>query len=511
MGLVFAISVGAGGFIPGGTDSSGYISAGDLWRRGDLYRPEPLHFWATWPNATESASPVAYRAGAIRGTEVSVYPPGFPMLIAAAVSLIAPLGGYLVAPFMGAVLTWCTFALGRELGGNLAGLIAAALIASSPIMLYHTVHPMSDVPAAACWTLAWLMALRGRVGASVAAGLAAALAILIRPNLAPLAVPIGALVLVGDVSRVTALREWRWRAGIAFAATATIGPLLVAWSQAVLYGGPLVPGYVEWNSFFRIAHIHPNLQLYPRLLSRAHTLTPLVGLSLVLLAVLGRPRLLSRRSRAVALSAGAILLINFGLLLPYLSLDDWPFLRFLLPGLTALFILFAGVLALITGVVWSRARWLAIIVPLVAAVVVWQGTPFVRYTLHDWRDQARILLMGHYLREVLPQNAIVLSFVHSGAMVHYTGREVVRLDLIAPSSIDGIVDELRRRGYHPVFVLDQALEAERFKQRFANARVGGLDWPPRAVATTVTSILYFDPADREPFLAGRRWAIDVLR
>ncbi len=509
--LTIAISVHFGGFVAGGTDSSGYISFGELWRAGELYRPEPLHFWATWRNATESASPVAYRPGPIRGTEVPIYPMGFPLLCAAASSLVGPLGSYLVAPPMGGLLTWCAFVLGRRLAGVLAGILAAMLLGSSPVVLLHTVHPMSDVPAAACWMLAWLLALRGTASAGFAAGLVTTMAVLIRPNLAPLAIVPGGIILWSE-AQIRAPRTWRWREASVFVVAAAVGPAIVAWSQSVLYGSPFVPGYVEWESFYRMARIGPNLIMYPRLLSTTHTLLPLLGLILVPIAFL-RTRLFStRESRVIAVSAAALLAINFALYLPYLSIDHWPMLRFLLPGLTALFTLFSGLLAFITYAVWrSRARWAAVIVPFAAAFVVARAAPMVEYSLRDWSVQTRIRLMGHYLREALPPNAIVLGFMHTGEVAHYTGREVLRMDVLDPAALDGVVDDLKSHGYRPVLVLDDGYELGPFRQVFAASRYGRLDWAPRAAFTSVASISYYDLADQEPYARGVRWPIDVVR
>ena len=63
-----------------------------------------------------------------------------------------------------------------------------------------------------------------------------------------------------------------------FVACAAIGPAIVMWSQRVLYGGFLVPGYVGWGGFFNSQHILHNLSFYPRQMSAVHT--PLVFLGL---------------------------------------------------------------------------------------------------------------------------------------------------------------------------------------------------------------------------------------
>jgi hypothetical protein len=119
--------------------------------------------------------------------------------------------------------------------------------------------------------------------------------------------------------------------------------------------------------------------------------------------------------------------------------------------------------------------------------------------------------MGHYLRDALPRNAVVLTFTHGGALAMYTGHPIVRLDTILPDSLDDIVSQLQRRGHRPVFVLDVAIEGSSFTDRFKTSQFGRLDWPPRAeFASDGFSVLYHDPQDRARFLNGDRWATDVL-
>lgn len=495
-------------YVAGGSDSSGYISASERWLAGDLYAPVPLQLLPTLP-APAAASPLAYRASLITGADVPVYPLGLPVFFAAARAAGGPLAPFVVAPLSAALLTWCVWLLGRAAGGPLAGVVAAVLIASSPVTLLHTVDAMSDVPAAALWTLAWVLALglhrsgdaRGERlwGQGAATGAAVAGAVLMRPNLAPLAIIPALLLLWADRGPLSPPARWRWPAALLFAAVAAIGPAIVAWSQATLYGGWLTPGYVEWESFFRAAHVGPNLSLYPALLFTVHSPLAMAGI----VAAVWRP------SRVTG-SALALLILNWVIYLPYLSFDDWPFLRFLLPGLAALFVLCGAATATAAHALARRQRWLAPLALLPAVLIVLSGAAERRFALNDWEAQTKVRLMGHYLREVLPHNAVVLSFTHSGAVRHYTGRPVVRLDLLAPNTLDDIVDRLRRQGYQPVFVLDELIEGGPFRALFAASRYGRLDWPARATFTTVTRILYLDAADRDRFVSGERWTTDAL-
>src|SRR6185503_18061167 len=79
------------------------------------------------------------------------------------------------------------YLIGARLAGPLIGAAAAILVATSPPILFQLIRPMTDVPVAAWWTLAWAAVLRPSRRAAFAAGLAASFAILTRPNLAPLA------------------------------------------------------------------------------------------------------------------------------------------------------------------------------------------------------------------------------------------------------------------------------------------------------------------------------------
>src|SRR6476469_4840688 len=74
-----------GSTVGGGTDSYGYVSQAGLLRQGhlttaiDLARPSP------WPSAIETWAPLGYRPALDRRDAiVPLYPPGLPMLMAAA-------------------------------------------------------------------------------------------------------------------------------------------------------------------------------------------------------------------------------------------------------------------------------------------------------------------------------------------------------------------------------------------------------------------------------------------
>jgi hypothetical protein len=511
-GLAFAVDVRYGVYAATITDSSGYVAAGDLWRTGEIYRPVPLSLWGQWPGADQSLSPLGFRPALVRGAEIVEYPLGFPVLIAAATALLGPLGAYLIAPAMHAVLVWSVFVIGSRLAGRLAGLVAAALLASNPLAIMHGVHPMSDLPAAAAWMSAWVIGLGAGPGAMLASGSLASLAVMIRPNLAPLAAVLAVAWLWSD-GRARAWRSWQWRDAIIFGAAAAVGPVLVAWSQAAFYGGVLTSGYLGASSFFRLSHAWRNVATYPALFGQVHGWLPLVGLATLATAV-GRLRTLCRPGSSPMLWTGlALATVNALAYVFYLPYDSEPFLRFFFVATAVAFVLYGAVVRAAAVWLWQRPRlrWLA---PVLVVAALWPSLrrpDLAAFVMRDRRAQERVQTMGEFLAAVLPRDAVALGFIHTGAVAHYTGRNVVRLDLVPPDQLDALVDRLDRGGVSPVLVLDELLEEPQFRDLFKGTRYGALDWPPRAVFATTARIHYWVAADRARFLAGERWPTDVLR
>ena len=275
--------------------------------------------------------PLGFRPGLEPDTNVSVYPPGYPILMAAAWTLGGEWAAYLVVPVFTAVLVYSAAQIAAAIGGAWAGLLAAILTAASPVTLVSAVQPMSDVPAAACWLLAWALSLRSGVGAGAAAGAAAAMAIVIRPNLAPLGIVPAGLLWAGAKDQPVARRLRRLAV---FGAGAALGPALVAWSQAVLYGHPLEPGYPGWEEFYRTAHVSANVANYSRFLFAVHTPLMVAGLATPLLRQGVRLDDVPT-SRRAAWSAVTFAVVAFAVYLPYTPYDDPHYLRFMLPAVVA--------------------------------------------------------------------------------------------------------------------------------------------------------------------------------
>jgi hypothetical protein len=91
-GLAFAVNLRYSGFVPIFTDPSGYVSAGARWLSGDVQKPVAFQFQPQFPNYENMGSPLAYRPGATPGTDVSEYPLGLPVFLAAAMAVGGELG-----------------------------------------------------------------------------------------------------------------------------------------------------------------------------------------------------------------------------------------------------------------------------------------------------------------------------------------------------------------------------------------------------------------------------------
>jgi hypothetical protein len=228
--IVLYLSVRFGSTVAGGADQYSYVTQAGLWRTGTLRIHQGLVLDSPWPGAPETWTPLGFRT--IPGDPAaiaSVYPPGLPLLMALFQTVAGYCGAFLVVPCCSALMVWLTYLLGRRLFGEpRIGLLAAVLVAASPVFLYQIMNAMSDVPATAAWTLALLLLVSDR---PLLSGLAVSVAILIRPNLAPIA---GVFVAWLSMTRRRSMP--RFAAGVAPAFCAL---LLVNWR---MYGALLRVG-----------------------------------------------------------------------------------------------------------------------------------------------------------------------------------------------------------------------------------------------------------------------------
>ena len=475
--LTVAIAFRVSAFEASGSDPYGYVSQAHLWADGNLVQHQSLALRAPWPEPEWTFSPLGYRPGLQRGTIVPTYPPGLPLLMAGLLGLFGRDGPFFVVPLLGGVTIFAAFLLGRRIGGETCGLAAATLLLTSPIFLFYLKEPMSDVPVTAWWLIALLLTVRATPASIFAGGLATSAAILTRPNLVPLAGVLGVFVLLCSGNE---LRRRLFNA-CAFSAAAIPGCIGVAVVNAKLYGSPLLSGYGDTAFLFSVDYFWTNLSQYSRWLVDMET-------PFILLAVFGWFLLRKRensgdasrvpiRARSSHLFA-AFTIVLYGCYAFYVPFDNWTFLRFLLPAISLLLIL--------CGLAISHlGRQLNSFLPrflLAACFVVFLAWRWDVTGLKPPRPQERLFaIVGEYVQDHLPPNAIVFSLGHSGSIRYYSGRLTLRWDLLAADWLDRSLVFLTSNGYQPFLLLEEDWERARFVERFSRySKIGSLRVPPMA-------------------------------
>lgn len=486
--------VAYGTYSASGSDAAGYVSQSALLASGSLIRDEPLARQVMWPDATWVFSPLGYRPGQTIGEIVPTYPSGLPLTMTAARLMLGDIGPFLVVPLFGALAVFCTYAIGARLHSRIAGLAAAALLATSPIVLFQIVQPMSDVPAAALWALALLLALTPSPGSALAAGAVSGFAILIRPNLALLAIP------VAIASRRWVLPGPGQSSGFAAGMVPALGALsLLQWR---LNGNPFASGYGAVDDLFSLANVAPNLRAYAmRLLTGETPAVFLAIASMVVIALTRRrapsafrlpPEATRRAPVAVAAFVAAAVLVSY---LPYGVFAEWSYLRFLLPALPLAFVLVSSLLVNAADALPASTRGLVVLLAITAACAANVNIAAREQAFNLRRYEARYRTAGRYLEAALPPNAVVLAFQESGGVSYYARTPIVRWDMLRVD-LDTAAATLEALGRHPVLLVED-WEAAGIRARFPASAIARLDWTPRADFGTETRVRLFDPADRE--------------
>ncbi|HEX8829186.1 MAG TPA: glycosyltransferase family 39 protein, partial [Xanthobacteraceae bacterium] len=157
---------------PNSGDEYDYLFEAKTFLAGRLWNPLPplpalfAHSWIVFLN----------------GKWVASYPPGWPLLLAAVMSLGLP--SWLASPLCGGVLLFAVLKLGQKRDGALGGVLAATLVAISPFFLFNAGSYFDHVPVAAagllfCWAALAFLA-HPRWPNAIAAGLALGMIGLIR-------------------------------------------------------------------------------------------------------------------------------------------------------------------------------------------------------------------------------------------------------------------------------------------------------------------------------------------
>ncbi len=509
-----SVGIGFGTFASGGADSYGYVGQARLLAHGRLTDTIPVSRDYQWPNVEYTLTPLGFTKGRSPGVIAPLYPPGLPLLLAP-FSLLSESAVYVVVPIFGVLLIWATYCFGARCGDRAAGAWAAMFLSVSPTFLNQVVQPMSDVPCAACWLAALVTSSRASVRASLGSGVLCSLAILIRPNLAPLAL-IVAFVCVSSsseglrpsdsptlslasrfagslrsrgslryarsrrpraalprrstdrsdgakVGRVGSLaRSFAGLRALSFPGGIVPGLVVLGWIQFVRYGSPFASGYGTVSDVFAFEYVVPNLNRYPRWITESHT--PFVWLWLLAPVWIVR----CAKNQRLAWSAFALSVAVWLAYLPYLFFqpNEWFYTRFLLPAIPIM-ILFSTA-SVLAGIRALPAVWR---VPAAVVVLLLVGTPSLRYAqqngVFDVRKQERKYpLAGEFVRTRGPANAFVLAAQHSGSIRYYANRPTLRWDLLSPTRLDQVLAAVRAQGYEPLLVVDTG-EYEDFRARFA--------------------------------------------
>ena len=460
-----------------GADASGYLSQSAMWRivqpaiyfEGLAQEFELLDGWITTPLGWRPLAQGEYVAGA----QVPTYPPGLPLLMTVPHAVAGIKGATAVVIASAPVAVWAT----GMLAGGAAGILAAALLAFSPVFLYQSFQPMSDVPVTAAWIMSFLLVERR----STWAGIACAIAVLVRPNLAPLAL----IPLLVTKSK------------IGFAIPVAIAAGFLAVVQLMWYGSPLRSGYGTADELFAWANIGPNALRYLNWL--------MATAPVLLLALFGfwrTSQAASRKPQALGLFA-VLVIVSY---LMYAVFDDWAYLRFLLPAM-AVFAVFAAIELVAWIERWPLAVRVLLFFTLILGVTAYSLIVARTFDTFKLADQLRrVEQAAAFIDRSSPRNAVLIAGEQSGSMRYYTGRSILRWEAATADQLSKAITTLAQR---PMYVALDAWENEPFLAKFKDVPAVALDWPPLVEAGTSHRTRVWNLADRDRFLKGEH--IETIR
>lgn len=449
VGVLWATTAAAG------ADAHGYVSQADRWLAGRLTIDQSWAADAPWRMARWTLAPLGYRPSTVPGDEwllVPTYSPGFPLLL----GLAKAIGGqelmFWVVPLCGAILVLATYGITRRLIAPGAGLTAAWLVATSPTVLFMLMLPMSDIPAAAAWAVAFYGLLDRRLTWSALAGTAAGVAIMIRPNLAPGAAILGAWCVARVWPSITGHRRAAIASALVFATGVVAGALVVAAVNQALNGSPLTSGYGSLDGAFSPAFAWPNLARYTTWLIETQTPLALAGTLAVLLPIRALWPALTERAAPVAMAV----FVGFvwASYVFYREYDAWWFLRFLLPSWP---FVMAGSAAVLHAV-GARHRLARLVVIIgVVALGLWQvHIAIERNVFNLWKEERRYVTVARHVDQLTPPDSVIFSRQHSGSIRYYAGRLTVRFEEFEPGDLDRAVAWFAAQGVRAYLLLDDA-------------------------------------------------------
>ena len=458
-----------------GADASGYLSQADLWFPtlpalyvDSLAEQEPeLHGWLTTPLGWRPHEGVFCKINC-EWFQSPTYPPGLPVLMAVPHAYAGINGAAAVVIASAAIAVWAT----GMIAGGVAGIVAAAFLAFSPVFLYQSFQPMSDVPVTAAWTLCFLL-VRQR---SMWAGTACAIAVLIRPNLAPLAL----IPLFVTKQRVK------------FAIPIMLAAVFLAFVQWFWYGSALRSGYGAAEELFALANIGPNaLRYFNWMIATAPVL---------FFAAFGFVRLKHHSHARAMIVFAALVIASY---LAYAVFDEWSYLRFLLPAM-AIFAIFAAIELAAWIERWPVAARFPIFFALTVGVTAYGLFVARTFDTFKLREQLRrVEQVAEAINHTAPPNAVIIAGEQSGSMRYYTDRSILRWDAATPETLSKAIEIILKAG-RPMYIVLDAWEMERFRAKFPDVGPAELDWPPMLEAGTSHRTLAWNLADRFRFQTGQR-------
>ncbi len=451
-----------------GADASGYLSQAEMWSRLETRRFDELMGLPEWRLPPSATTPLGWRPAVERGWQVPTYAPGLPLLMAIPHAIAGTVGAAWMVAIAAGIAVLAASAIAGRLGGGLAALLTALLLATSPTFLIHVFQPMSDVPVTAAWALCWWLVIDG---SPLSAGIAAAVAVAVRPNLAPLAaIPLAVVIRAHPAGKRTTAGAW-------FSLPVACAGALIAFVQWRWYGSPLTSGYGTAGDLFRVANIPSNAQLYARWIWQAEPAFVCTLAAALVVSMRGSRRSASPPVAGLLIFAAAVIVAY----LVYAVFEVWTYVRFLLPALAVVSALAAAAIANALERLPQTIR---------AAGIVALALTITATALHTARElgvfqiaavTARAREAGALLQRKIDARAVMLTSEQSGSMRYLTGRSILRWDALDRTSLRTSLALLDAQGYEVWWVLDQ-FEEPLVRTRFAGVPEAALDWKPEVEA-----------------------------
>jgi hypothetical protein len=404
----------------GPNDAGGYMNLAKMLRAGEVIGTP-----RTLPNDAQASADVSpYVPGTFwptaDGKMVPEYPPGLPMIFAAA-ALPVPLENavpmvILLQLGLGLYFTRrLALAFGFSDGWSW---LAAFLLGMNAVYVWQGVQPQSDGPAAVWVTAAvgWAWTSRTRPWHALLAGAATALAVLIRPTNVLVAVPV-LICLIGH-----------WRQLALWIAGGIPGAVWLVWYNRELYGAVVATGYGDMSTNFGAQFVLPTLKSYAKWL-------PLYFSPIVILGFAGIfVRQENLRARLVLATWVGVFAVFYAFY--WCTWDNWYNMRFVLPAAPAMILLGLFFLRDVAER-WNLRpftidRYRRSFLPSAAIIAVLFGV-LVFATLKEnvmyWmRSNKRHQVMATWVNGNLPRNSVVYARIASNVLYYYTDFIVVRPD-----------------------------------------------------------------------------------